>query len=223
MADEASVLFIPVSVTLSRDMAADGANLFVRVQGTSLFFGDAALTKAREIGQLVAALRAVGLAESQIFVEDVQADVSSYTFGKSSSVTYSLRIYCPDLTLLPDVLGAITGQKNASLTRLAWNYPDAAPIQDALVLAAIERANERAAKIAAALQVRLEGVYRFAEQFHDPEKASNAPARRDEAMGMLRERRVTADDFAMELSHNKTVRLTVEIQYLISRFDNSAA
>lgn len=47
---------ILVTVSQTEEIEADHADLFVTIRGASLFAGKAALTKAREVSQLVAAL-----------------------------------------------------------------------------------------------------------------------------------------------------------------------
>ncbi len=54
MPDDTGTILVTVSQT--EEIEADHADLFVTIRGASLFAGKAALTKAREVSQLVAAL-----------------------------------------------------------------------------------------------------------------------------------------------------------------------
>jgi hypothetical protein len=102
---------IHITVNNEREVEADHAYLHVTVRGSSLFTGNAALTKAREVAQLVADLKQVGIEERDIHLQSVHAETSNTGFGKSTSAVYTLRFLCPRLALLGDVIGAITGQK----------------------------------------------------------------------------------------------------------------
>jgi len=83
---------IEVVANIEEDVAADGVDIQVSVDGSSLFTGRAALSKAREVHQLVEALAQVGVPENQIFVEGIRATTTSGIFSKSSSAHYSLRV-----------------------------------------------------------------------------------------------------------------------------------
>src|SRR5437763_893151 len=83
---------IAVSTHHQVELPARRANLHVNIRGTSYFSGDAALTKAREVGQLVGELTRLGIPEASIELKGVFADVSSGMLGKNSSVNYELKV-----------------------------------------------------------------------------------------------------------------------------------
>ncbi|MGI4790274.1 MAG: SIMPL domain-containing protein [Janthinobacterium lividum] len=207
---------ITVRETQSHDVAADRADLRVTVEGASLFTGQEALKKAREVAQLVSDLSASGLPPDAVFLEGVSADVQSGVLSKSSHVRYRLRVHCADLSKFADLIGIVTAQKNTSLTAIEWDYPDDTDLRDAWLLDCIARVNEKSAKIAAALGVRLLGVHTFSEEITDPEgqhfTLSDAPAG-------IRRSRMLGEDLGMEVSHTKTLYITVGVQYLISIYE----
>ncbi|MBC8103198.1 MAG: SIMPL domain-containing protein [Cytophagales bacterium] len=214
---------ITVTVSQESEVEADHADLFVSVRGSSLFTGKAALSKAREVAQLVADLKVVGVGESSIQLQGVRADVSSGVLGKTSSATYSLKVRCARLDLLADILGAITGQKNALLKQLAWGYGDGEDRRLACLDDCIARANAKAGRIATGLGIRLLGIAHFTEAEADPESGAR-PLGAPMMMEMSRARASTsfADDLGMEVSHAKTVTLTVTVGYRVSDFKGDA-
>jgi hypothetical protein len=66
-----------VVITHEDELAASHADLQVKVRGSSLVTGNAALTKAREVAALVQALAGVGVPEASIRVEDIAVQVES--------------------------------------------------------------------------------------------------------------------------------------------------
>ena len=211
---------IKVSEARRHEVAADRADLHVTVEGASLFTGSEALSKAREVAQLVRELTAFGLPAADIQLQGVFADTTTGLLGKMSLARYKLRLHCADLSKLADLLGIVTGQKNARLTVIEWGYPDDDGLQDEWLAECIIRANAKAARIAAGLGVRLLGVHTFTEKYVDGEK----PARTmlaAEGMAMSRERaaRVSSEELGLEISHTKTVHVSVEVEYLISGYE----
>ncbi len=208
---------ITVQETQDYEVAADRANLFVTIQGTSYFTGDEALKKTREVAQLVADLSAFGLPPDAIFLQSVSAEAHTGTITKTSRAKYRLRVHCADLPLLAGVVGVITAQKNAALSLLEWGYPDTDARRDDWLLACIARVNEKADKIAAALGVRIIGIAAFGEKLDDPEYTKRAkPAPSDEVMTYMRRAEAGGEDLGMDVSHTKTIQVSVKVDYLVS-------
>ncbi len=208
---------ITVQETQDHEIAADHANLFVVIEGTSFFAGDEALKKTREVAQLVADLTDFGLPADAIFLQSVSADVHTGAIAKTSRAKYRLRVHCADLPLLPSLVGIITSQKNTTLSLLEWVYPDTDAQRDKWLLAAIARVNEKAGKIAAALGVRILGIAAFGEKLDDPEYSKRAkPTPPGEEMMFMRRAVSGSEDLGMEVSHAKTVQVSVKVDYLVS-------
>ncbi len=206
---------ITVQEAQTHEVAADRADLFVTIEGTSYFAGGEALKKAREVAQLVFDLTAFGLPQDAIFLQSVSADVRGGTLAKNSSAHYRLRIHCADLTQLADLIGIVAAQKNAALSSLAWGYPDGDALHDDWLLACIARVNDKAAKIAAALGIRILGVAAFSETLTDPEAVqARRPAPAGEGPMMMR--RMSSENLGLEVSHTKTVQVSVKVDYLVS-------
>src|SRR5688500_9261685 len=93
-ANGVTVNFISVTMFATADVEADRSDLFLQVRGSSLIFGNAALSRAREVAQLVTDLKGIGVPEGDIRLLDVQAEVHK---GLNSAATYSLRVHCSSL------------------------------------------------------------------------------------------------------------------------------
>lgn len=211
---------IKISEARRHEIPADRADLHVTVEGTSLFTGGEALKKAREVAQLVRELTEGGLPSSDIYLQGVYADTATGLLGKTSLARYKLRLHCADLARLADLLGIITSQKNATLSVIEWGYPDDDGLKDQWLGASLTRANAKAALVAQALGVRLLGVHTFSEKYSDGEKPNQTVVAYD-AMLMARSRtaRVSPEELGLEISHTKTVHISVEIEYLVSGYE----
>ena len=210
---------LKVSVSYSEELQADQADLLVTIKGSSLIHGAAALVKAREVRQLVETLTALGLPEQQVQLRGVYAEVSSGLLLKNSSATYQLRIQCRALELLPDLIGAVASQKQATLESILWRYPEDAEAQDGWSERCALRANQKARRVAAALGVRLLGVYRVEESLNNPlvyqVELDELPKASPQS---LRARATSGADLSLAVSHTKTVELYMTVEYHISRF-----
>ncbi len=209
---------ITVRETQSHPVAADRADLRVTVEGASLFTGQEALKKAREVAALAADLSAAGLPPDAIFLEGVSADTQSWGAAKASRARYRLRLHCAELGKLADYVGVIASQKNASLTTLDWGYPTDDAQADQWLLDRIGRVNDKAAKIAAALGVKLLGVHMFTENLLDPEAKRPTPSGGDDRERASAMHRMTGPDLGLEVSHTKTITVSVEAQFLVSGY-----
>ncbi|MDQ2800485.1 MAG: SIMPL domain-containing protein, partial [Armatimonadota bacterium] len=206
MADIDLLDLITVEAARREELTADRADLFLTIQGTSLVTGNQALQKAREVAQFVGELGQRGLPPENIYLEGVDVSLNG-GLVKTSQASYHLRIHCPQLEQVGDVLGVVAAQKNITLRHLRWGYGDDRELRDALLDDCARRAHAKAKKIAAALGVKLVGVHRFAETFVDRE-AGPAPAPRgaDMDFGMVRARRMASPvDLGTDVSHAKTV------------------
>lgn len=211
---------IKISEARRHEIPADRADLHVTVEGASLFTGGEALKKAREVAQLVRELTNFGLPATHIYLQGVFADTATGLLGKTSLARYKLRLHCADLAQLADLLGIVTGQKNARLNVIEWGYPDDDGLKDQWLGKCITRANAKAAQIASSLNVRLLGVHAFAEKYGDSEKPHRiAVAEEGMVMARAERSRVSPEELGLEISHTKTVHVSVEIEYLVSAYE----
>jgi uncharacterized protein YggE len=207
---------IKVSAFHKEEIFASHANLYVTVKGSSLVSGNEAMKKAREVSQLVEALTRFGLSPDSIHLQGVRIETSTGTLLKSSSAIYHLKVKTEKLDQLPGLLDILAEQKNASLERIEWKYPEEEARERGLE-SAITKGKAKADKVAAAMGVKLLGVYDFMENTYDEER----PPMPFQAMEMsMKSRAAMADQpsLEMDVQHSKTIHVNVDIWYRVSSF-----
>ena len=208
---------IKVSAFHREEIFASHANLYVTVKGSSIVSGKEAMKKAREVSQLVEALTNFGLGPDAIHLQAVRIETASGTLLKSSSAIYHLKVKTEKLDQLAGLLDIIAEQKNASLERIEWKYPEDEARERGLE-SAIAKGKAKAEKIAAAMGVKLLGVYDFMENAYDEER----PPMPFQAMevGMAKTRGASAPEpsLSMDIQHSKTIHVNVDIWYRVSSF-----
>jgi len=234
---------INVRIEHSEEVVAIAADVHVTVKGSSFFTCEMALTKAREVSQIVTELKTMGIPDIDIHLEGVSAKVSSGVLGKSSSAQYMMRVTCSDLEKLPDTLGIITAQKSTEVTDIFWKFSgdyDSDASINRNIEVCVERAHVRAKVIANGLGVQLQEVHRFFCSGPHRSNYTNLPtASYDHAMAqygmresmaqyasresMGRSRRVTGSDLSIDISHRERVSFAVDVEFLISRYKPSGA
>jgi uncharacterized protein YggE len=205
---------IKVSAFHREEIFASHANLYVTVKGSSVVSGNEALKKAREVSQLVDALTRFGLSPDSIQLLGVHIETSSGTLLKSSSATYRLRVKVEKLDQLAELLDIIGSQKNTILERIEWKYPEEEAREHGLE-SAIVKGKAKAEKVAAAMGVKLLGVYDFMENAYDEERPPMPFQAKEMAMRSLG---AVADQpsLSMEIQHSKTIYVNVDIWYRVS-------
>jgi uncharacterized protein YggE len=176
------------------------------------------MKKAREVSQLVEALTRYGLSPDAVQLQGVRIETASGTVLKSSSAVYRLKIKTEKVDQLAELLDIIAEQKNASLERIEWKYPEDEARARGLE-AALAKGREKAARVASLLSVKLLGVYEFMENTFDEEK----PPMPFQAMEMgMKARAAVAEQpsLNMEIQHSKTVQVNVEIWYRVSDLED---
>jgi uncharacterized protein YggE len=207
---------IKVSAFHREEIFASHANLYVTVKGSSIVSGNEAMKKAKEVSQLVEGLTRFGLSPEAIHLQGVRIETASGALLKSSSALYQLKIKSEKLEQLADLLDIVAEQKNATLERIEWKYPEEDARQRGLE-SAITSGKEKAEKVAASLGVKLLGVYDFMENAFDEER----PPMPFQAMEMrMKTRAAVADEpsLNMDIQHSKTVQVNVDIWYRVSSF-----
>ncbi len=205
---------IHVSAIVREEIRATHADLFVTVRGSSLVSGNEALKKAKEVSAFVDELTRFGLGQERVHLQGVQVETSSGVLLKSSSAIYRLRIRCESVDQIPALLDIIATQKNAALERMDWKY-DEEPLRARGLDAAIESAKMKAEKIAAALGVKLLGVYQFNENTFDEEAQMFQPQMMKTMRGGAES---DAPSLGMDIQHSKTVQVNVDVEYRVSGF-----
>ena len=207
---------IKVSASHKEEISATHADLHVTVKGSSLFSGDQAMKKAKEVSQLVEALTSFGLSPEAVHLQGVHIEMASGALLKSSSATYRLKIQCEKLDQLAELLDIISSQKNAALERIEWKYNEDEARERGLMVT-MEKAKSKAEKVAASLGVELLGVYDFIENVYDEEMP--LPQFAAQAMPMRAMAKAAPEpSLGMDIQHSKTINVSVDIWYRVSEF-----
>jgi len=213
----------PDTITIEIDdvveIYANRVDIFVTIKGKSLFTGQEAFKKAKEVSEFVESLTNYGLQEEDIQLQSVRAEVSTGVIGKQSSAEYSLRIKCRKLDELADILGIITTQQNTKLGQLVWRYDDAEDYQVELLERCISKSKKKAEKVAFSLGVELLGVHEFNEQIGDTEMSVLHQPVAAKGGGAFASRAVTKEELGLSVSHSKRVNLRLTIKYRVSPFE----
>ena len=207
---------IKVSATHREEIFASHANLYVTVKGASMVSGNEAMKKAGEVSQLVEALTRFGLGPDAIQLHGVRLEATSGALLKSSSAIYHLKVKTEKLDQLAGLLDIIAEQKNTNLERIEWRYPEDEARERGLD-SAIAKGKSKAEKVAAAMGVKLLGIYDFMENTFDEER----PPMPFQAMEMSMKSRSAAADqpsLNMDIQHSKTIHVNVDIWYRVSSF-----
>ena len=205
---------IKVSAFHKEEIFASHANLYVTVKGSSIVSGNEAMKKAKEVNQLVEALTSYGLSPDAIHLQGVRIETASGALLKSSSAVYSLKIKAEKLEQLAGLLDIIAEQKNATMNRIEWKYPEDVA-RDRGLESAIAKGKAKAEKVAASLGVKLLGVYDFIENAFDEERPP-MPYQAMEMAPMARAKGPAEPSLSMDIQHSKTIHVTVDIWYRVS-------
>lgn len=203
---------LQVVVTDLLQLEADKVDLFFQVSGASWVSGRAALTQAREVSKLVADLITAGLAESDIELLNVRAEVSSGMLGKSSSATYSLKARCHQIERLDTLLSAATAPKGVTLESVRWGYPRDEEKELERTEAALQRALHKARRMAVALELELDGVHTVTESLSDGEQGS-VQVHLDYGSSLKRSRYQA--DLGVEVRHTKEVTYSATVLFRV--------
>jgi uncharacterized protein YggE len=209
---------IKISESHREEIFASHANLHVTVKGSSAYSGSEAMKKAREVSQLVEALTRYGLSPDAVQLQGVRLETSSGPVLKSSSAIYRLKIKTEKVDQIAELLDLIAEQRNVTLERIEWKYPEEESRARGLETA-LAKGKEKAARVASSLGVRLLGVYDFMENAFDEER----PPMPFQAMEMnMKARAAVAEQpsLNMEIQHSKTIQVNVDIWYRVSDFED---
>jgi uncharacterized protein YggE len=208
---------IKVSTAHKQELSATHADLHVTVKGSSIVGGSEAMKKAKELTQLVDALTSFGLKSEAVSLQGVHIETASGVLLKSSSAIYRVKVRVDDLNQLAELLDIIALQKNATLERIEWKYDEEQAKEHGLNIT-LEKAKTKAQKIASSLNVKLLGVYDLIENSYDEE----APPMFQPQARMMVKRGGAADaepSLGMDIQHNKTIHINLEVWYRISSFE----
>ena len=201
------------------EIFANRVDIFVTIKGKSLFTGQEAFKKAKEVRELTEGLTSYGLLDEDIFLQSVRAEVSTGVIGKQSSAAYRLRINCRKLDDLADILGIITTQQNTSLEQMVWRYDDVEDHQAKLLESCILKSKHKAENVAGSLGIKLMGVYEFNEQVGDTEMSVLHQPVAARSGAAFKSRPVSKEVLGLSVSHSKRINMRLTIKYRVSPFE----
>lgn len=203
---------IKISASQKEEIHATHADLHVTVKGSSLVSGNEAMKKAKEVNQLLEALKQAQIKEEAVTLQGVTVSSSTGSVLKSSAASYRLKIRCDDLSRFAEILDVIAAQKNAALTRTEWKYSEE-EARERILLSVMEKVKAKAAKVTQSLGVKLLGVYDFLETIYDAE-----PALPFQSMPAARAAPAQSVILGMDIQHTKTLHVNVDVWYRVSEF-----
>lgn len=206
---------IKISASHKEEIFATQADLHVMVKGSSIVSGGEAMKKAKEVTMLIEDLSRLGVKEEAIMLQGVHIEAASGVLLKSSSAVYRLKIRCKKLDQLAEMLDVISSQKNTTLERIEWKYDEEEARERGLNIV-MENAKRKAKNVAESLNVKLLGVYDFIENMYDEE----TPVMFQPQAMMVKRAAAPATEpsLGMDIQHNKTIHVNVEIWYRVSAF-----
>jgi uncharacterized protein YggE len=208
-----AVDLIDVSALEKTTIVAYGAKVHIKIRGSSLVSANTAITKAREVAALASQLQNAEIAPEDIEVDDIRVDITNGLL-KTSEAVYSLTVTCRRNDLITSVINAISSQKQATLTRIQWQYPG----EDAALLKCLElattRAKQKAAIAATALGTRLVAVHRFYENSQAGDDDDDHLEAYDMAPGMrMRSMQASQVEAGVNMNHTKQVSVLATITF----------
>jgi uncharacterized protein YggE len=159
---------ISVVVSHREEIPASRADLYLSVKASFLMTGNAALKKVKELAQVITQLNQNGVKDDDITLRGVLAERSSPAIGPGNPAIYLVRVHCPNLEYLPQVLAVVTAQRSVVLEQMVWLFPDDTAVQAKWLAACLAQAREKARHIADQLGVKLLGVHSFTEKWTEP-------------------------------------------------------
>jgi uncharacterized protein YggE len=206
------------------EMRAKQADIMLSVMATALYTGEAAFKKAKELAQVVGLLTAAGLPDGNVTLLGIQAGRSSPIIGRSNTATYLLRVHCPDLDILPEILGVLTAQRTVVMDELVWRFADDKAVRAKWLDGCLADARERAKRIAAGLGVKALGVHSYFEKWIEPSdgqrRVSFAPVRASTTGNTTPDER--RSDFPFPLVTTMQLELSVEVEFRVSPLSGTA-
>jgi uncharacterized protein YggE len=204
-----------VTATETAEVEATRAKLHIRIEGETFVLGNAALTRSREVAELIAKLKTLGLTDQDAQVSGVHAKVNQGVLTKGSRAVFRLALTVRDLSKIPDYLGAITAVKHAELERLEWIFDDEAARLE-LSAQATKKALEKATVMASAVGHEIAGIRAISDSSKMPEVKDMSFGGIDwmtqELPRASRERKV---DIGTEFKASREISATVTVDFVM--------
>jgi uncharacterized protein YggE len=205
-----------VSATAERELEASSSRVHFTLEGETFVYGNAALSRSREVADLVSKFKALGLLESEIQVVSVTAKIQSGTLLKSTRAVFRLCLNVRDLSKLTDVLGLIVSAKNANLDLLEWMFEEEAVLLE-LVVQAMKKVAHKAEVMVQAIGKKIAGLHSASDSSELPHFAPVTFAQ-ESGMDMMRMRAPKGGsmDLGTELRGSKMLSSQVVAEFWVT-------
>ena len=213
---------ICVRTIAEAELDADSADLSLVIEGSSVFSGNEAFKKAKEVRELVESLKQAGVSEQKIKLRSVEVNSQSLLLIKSSSAKYRLSIKMVKLELLPAILNAIAGHKGAKLTRLEWNYSQLQATRRRLRQDALRDALVQARLDAEVLGIDVLGIHRLEEVVRERDYNREYIDLDSEQVLAAADTRRRTIDVGFQLGNSTTVKIELRSEFRVSSLSEKA-
>lgn len=186
-------------------LEARSARVHVSVRGSSAVVARAAVRRAAEIRDLLAALAARGVSDDAVEVLGVQLATSGGKLLASQQVSFELVVAAtPDQ--LPDVLGVLAAQAGATVGELEWVY-DGFEASIEATAEAMRRARRKADAVATAAGQQVTGIANASDSWSMPSPKVELRS----GAAMLSARAMTAPPVDLGVDLRATTELSVHL------------
>lgn len=193
-----------ITVDDRADVAASGAKLHLIVKGTASLMGNAAVKRAAEVRDLIAALADAGVAEENVEVAGVRLASSANLLGRNQKVEISLTVTV-EPAQLPAVLGLLADQPNLTLDTLEWVY-ETFEASIPLTARAMTKARRKADVVAEAAGQRITGITNASDSWSMP-----VPRQAMAYDTMMARSAKAAPELDLGLEFSSTTEITVQV------------
>lgn len=193
-----------ITVDDSARVAATRAKLHLTIKGATAVLGNAAVKRATEVRELVAALADVGVEEDQVEVAGVRIASAANLLGRNQKVEITL-VVSAEPGALPGLLGVLTDRPNLTLDDLEWVY-DTFEASIPLAAQAMVKARRKADAVAAAAGLRVTGVENASDSWSMP-----APRQAMAFDAALSSRAKATPELDLGLEFSSTTEITVHL------------
>ncbi|MEM9102906.1 MAG: SIMPL domain-containing protein [Pseudomonadota bacterium] len=159
---------ISIEEVVECEVTPEHAQLKIIVKGESVFFGNEAFSKSKEIARLIAELNAIGYLKENIKLMHVSIQTSTGKVRQHSSARFHLLLDNISLKKMPQLLGILSAQKNLDIGGLDYEFGDLKKQKAYLLIEACKNAKQQGQEICRTWEVNLLGVHSMVPKWRNP-------------------------------------------------------
>lgn len=207
-----------VSASERGEVMASQAKLHIRVEGETFVFGNAALTRSREVAEMMGRLKELGLKEEEAQVTSVYTRTQSGFLTKGTKAIFKLLITVSNLANLPEYLGVMNSQKNVELGSLEWVYEEDEKLLE-LSTKAISKAHAKAQAMAGAIGYRITGIRACSDSSELPHTTQDVVFQIQEAAPARMRAQAATLDMGTEFKASKEIGASVVVEFTVAKVE----